>query len=54
MTRLTLKLCVLFLMCVGPLSVLAGCADDIRTTKSVTIHEEEPVKMVSPGTEVVE
>lgn len=54
MTRLALKLCVLVLICVGPLSVLAGCADDIRTTKTITVHEEEPVQMVSPGTEIVE
>ena len=54
MTRLALKFCVLLLMCVGPLSVLAGCGDDIRTTKSITVHEEEPVRMVSPGTEIVE
>ncbi len=33
---------------------IAGCADDVRTTKTITTHEEDPVRMVSPGTEVVE
>ncbi len=32
----------------------AGCGDDILTTKTITTHQEEPVRMVSPGTEVVE
>ena len=34
--------------------VVSGCGDDVRTTKSVTRHEQEPVEMVSPGTEIVE
>jgi hypothetical protein len=33
---------------------VAGCQDDVRRTKTVTTYEEEPVRMVSPGTEVVE
>jgi len=33
---------------------MGGCGDDIRQTKSVERHEQEPVRMVSPGTEVVE
>ena len=31
-----------------------GCADDIKTTQTITIYEEDPPRMVSPGTEVVE
>lgn len=33
---------------------LGGCADNVRTTKSVTTYEEEPARMASPGTEIVE
>ncbi len=39
---------------VAVLLAITGCADDVRTTKKVTTHEQEPVRMVSPGTEVVE
>lgn len=39
---------------VAILWVVAGCGDDVRTTKKITTHEQEPVRMVSPGTEVVE
>ncbi len=37
-------------------SVLAasGCGDDVRRTETITIYEEEPVKMVSPGEPIVE
>ncbi len=35
-------------------AVTAGCGDDIRTTRTITTHEEEPPRMVSPGTEIVE
>ncbi len=31
-----------------------GCRDDVRTTSTVTIHEESPPEMVSPGEMVVE
>ncbi len=34
--------------------VQAGCTDDVRKTKKITVYEEEPVRMVSPGQEVVE
>ncbi len=44
-------ICVVF---VSTIIVTAGCGDDVRTTKSVTRHEQEPARMVSPGQEVVE
>lgn len=44
---------------IGLLALLAGmmsvgCRDDVRTTSTVTIHEESPPEMVSPGEMVVE
>ena len=34
--------------------VLTGCRDEVRTTSTVTVHEESPPEMVSPGEMVVE
>lgn len=31
-----------------------GCGDDVQSTEAITIHEQEPVRMVSPGEPVVE
>ena len=42
------------LTCLAAVALLSGCGDDVRTTKSVERHEQEPVQMVSPGEEVVE
>jgi hypothetical protein len=36
------------------LALMTGCGDNVKKTKKVTIIEEEPVRMVSPGEEVVE
>ena len=36
---------------IGP---LAGCGDDIKTVKTIETQQQEPVRMVSPGTEIVE
>ena len=33
---------------------ITGCGNDIKTVKTVETQEQEPVRMVSPGTEVVE
>lgn len=33
---------------------IGGCQDDVKKTKKVKRYEQEPVRMVSPGTEVVE
>jgi len=34
--------------------VLSGCQDEVKKTKKVKRYEQEPGKMVSPGTEIVE
>ncbi len=53
MTRTMLN-AVGMLVSVAIILVVTGCADNVRTTKTITTIEEEPVRMVSPGTEVVE
>ncbi len=40
--------------CALLLLTLSGCANDVRSTKKITTHEEGPVRTVSPGTEIVE
>lgn len=42
---------VIFTVAIG---ALAGCGDDLKTVKTIETQEQEPVRMVSPGTEIVE
>ena len=53
MSRFTLVL-VAALLVAGPGFAILGCADDIKTTRTITTYEEDPPRMVSPGSEVVE
>ncbi len=53
MIKKALVLCSV-LSCFAVFALLSGCGDDVRKTKSVERHEQEPVKMTSPGEEVVE
>lgn len=52
--RRTLSVLASLLLAVSAIGALAGCGDDLKTVKTIETQEQEPVRMVSPGTEVVE
>ena len=52
--RKTLSVLASLLICASAVGPLAGCGDDFKTVKTIETQEQEPVRMVSPGTEVVE
>ena len=52
--RKTLSMLAVLLIGAVASGALAGCGDDLKTVKTIETQEQEPVRMVSPGTEIVE
>ena len=52
--RKTLSVLASLLTCASAIGALVGCGNDLKTVKTIETQEQEPVRMVSPGTEVVE
>ncbi len=52
--RKPLSVLASLLICASAIAALAGCGNDVKTVKTIETQEQEPVRMVSHGTEIVE